>query len=73
MEVRLSCRASPGDLNNTNKAKEQVYMRMQADIAKVKADGQASAKRALADAELYSQEKQAQAVKAKLTAQARSL
>lgn len=50
-----------------------MHLCMQADIAKVKADGQASAKRALADAELYSQEKQAQAVKAKLTAQARSL
>ncbi len=46
---------------------------MQADIAKVMADGQASAKKALADAELYAQEKQAQALKAKLTAQARSL
>lgn len=39
----------------------------------MKAEGQAQAKRALADAELYAQEKQAEAVKAKLRAQVRSL
>lgn len=36
------------------------------------AEGQAQAKRALADAELYTKEKQADAVKAKLRAQVRS-
>jgi len=41
----------------------------QADIAKVKAEGAAQAKRAAADAELYAREKQAAAIKAKLTAQ----
>lgn len=45
------------------------WLLSQADIAKVKAEGEAHAKRAAADAELYAQEKQAAALKAKLTAQ----
>ncbi|BDA45928.1 Flotillin-like protein 2 [Coccomyxa sp. Obi] len=69
------------DLNKMAAEQHLEYLRstqfteatVQADIARVKAEGQAQARRALADAELYAQEKQADAVKAKLRAQAEGL